>query len=180
MALKKNLKGDGNWLFKHRSTLPISHLLVTLVYPQSTLQASIAMACSIHIELISLAISMSVLGIRLCTLRHTSKNTLGRNTRQGQKEDTLDTTGMSRVVRHPLFLGNFFVVRTSLANGKQAVITAFISISLVVVLRTYNIYRRAILKRKFGEQYIAWANNVPAFIRRLVFLNPYRLALKRY
>ncbi|MBW6498500.1 MAG: DUF1295 domain-containing protein [Bacteroidales bacterium] len=47
-------------------------------------------------------------GIRIYIVGHTPKNTSGRNT-SGQLADELNTTGVYSVVRHPLYLGNFFM-----------------------------------------------------------------------
>ena len=67
-------------------------------------------------------------------------------------------------VRHPLYLGNFFMwMALVLATGRG-------SFALVVALLYMMYYLRiamaeeAFLHAKFGERYAAWASTVPAFV----------------
>ena len=55
-------------------------------------------------------IIISFLGeaIRIFTVAYTPAGTSGRNTKQ-QLADTLNTTGIYSLLRHPLYLGNFFM-----------------------------------------------------------------------
>jgi len=46
--------------------------------------------------------------IRAYAVGHTPANTSGRNTKE-QLADELNTTGIYSMVRHPLYLGNFFM-----------------------------------------------------------------------
>ena len=48
------------------------------------------------------------LGIRVFTVGFTPKNTSGRNTAE-QIADVLNTSGIYSMVRHPLYVGNFFM-----------------------------------------------------------------------
>jgi hypothetical protein len=134
-------------------------------------------------EIICLTISLLGLGIRMYTLGFVPKGTSGRNTRR-VKGDRLNTTGMYSIVRHPLYLGNFFI-----GLG----ISLFLHLwwfTLVFVLIFWLYYERIILaeeeflKKKFQYIYIQWANVTPAFIPRLSIWKPpelpyyFRTALK--
>lgn len=167
MALKEEFEREGNWLFKHRSILPVSILLIALlVFTQTALQTKIMMVCSQYVELIFLSVSLIGLGIRIYTVGHTPKNTSGRNTHQGQVADSLNTTGIYSIVRHPLYLGNFFMWLG------PALLTENLWFVIAFILFYWLYYERIMfaeeqfLERKFGEKYTSWANQVPAFIPR--------------
>lgn len=165
MALREEFEKTGNWLFRWRSYLPL--LLTGLIfigmenfqYPgQSHLWDQIW-------EIVCLSISLFGLAVRAYTVGHTPRGTSGRNTR-GQVAEVLNTTGIYSIVRHPLYLGNFFC---------WLGISMFIRIwwvSLIFILIYWLYYERIIfaeeefLRGKFGEEYEKWAEKTPAFFPR--------------
>jgi len=60
-------------------------------------------------ESLFLGVSLFGQAIRVYTVGFTPKNTSGRNTINGQLADELNVTGIYSVIRHPLYLGNFFM-----------------------------------------------------------------------
>lgn len=56
-----------------------------------------------------IAVSLFGLLIRAVTIGFTPKGTSGRNTKEGQVAEVLNTKGIYSVVRHPLYLGNYFM-----------------------------------------------------------------------
>ncbi|WP_292010435.1 isoprenylcysteine carboxylmethyltransferase family protein [Chryseobacterium sp.] len=109
MALKEELERQGNWLFKYRSFLPLSILMLgVLVLIQTSLKNSDSV-CTKYYEVLCLLVSTIGLVIRIYTVGYTPKNTSGRNTSEGQVAETLNTSGIYSIVRHPLYLGNFFM-----------------------------------------------------------------------
>lgn len=114
-------------------------------------------------EIICLCIAFSGVAIRFFTIGYAPKGTSGTNTKK-QIANTLNTTGMYSIVRHPLYLGNF-VIWFGLA--------AFFHLwwfSLIVILIFWLYYERIIfaeeefLRDKFGNTYTDWAEKTPAFI----------------
>ena len=112
MALQEELKTQGDFLFKNRSYLPLIFLVVGIMVfaykeyneietPNTWLEESYEYVC--------LFVSLFGLLIRIITVGHTPKGTSGRNTKEGQLADELNTTGIYSLVRHPLYLGNFFM-----------------------------------------------------------------------
>jgi len=184
MLLDEQLKQQGTWLFRRRSYLPLLALApVVAVFRQFNhpLQGH---RTDLVWEIICLTISMLGLGIRTFTLGFVPKGTSGRNTRR-VKGDLLNTTGMYSIVRHPLYLGNFFI-----GLG----ISLFLHLwwfTLMFILVFWLYYERIIfaeeefLRKEFLHLYMQWANKTPAFIPRLrLWESPelpfsFRTALKR-
>ena len=88
--------------------------------------------------------------IRAKTIGHVPPGTSGRNTSEGQVAETLNTRGMYSLVRHPLYLGNYFMwMALVLATGR-------LDFALVVTLAYMMYYLRiamaeeAFLAGKFG------------------------------
>lgn len=166
MPLKEEFEKVGNWLFRWRSYLPL--LLVGIIlagmrnfeYPENS-----------HLldrvwEIVCLAISLFGLAIRSITIGHTPEGTSERNT-HCQEAKCLNTTGMYSIVRHPLYLGNFFCwLGVSMFPRVWAV-------SVIVILAFWIYYERIMfaeeefLRGRFGKEYEKWANQTPAFLPRL-------------
>jgi protein-S-isoprenylcysteine O-methyltransferase Ste14 len=166
MALREEFERQGKWLFRWRSYLPLFLIGLMLIgmrhfeYPWHS-----------HLldqlwEILCIIIAFFGLVIRALTIGYTPKNTSGRNTSQ-QIADTLNTTGMYSIVRHPLYVGNFFC---------WIGISMFVRvwwINIITILIFWLYYERIIfteeefLRRKFGEQFEEWAKKTPAFLPRI-------------
>ena len=113
MALQEEFESQGIWLFRYRGSLPIIILIIAIYfYIQSQLNPTLncfqtAEAVS-YFEYFCLVISLLGLYIRSYTVGHTPNNTSGRNVTE-QVADTVNTTGIYSILRHPLYLGNFFM-----------------------------------------------------------------------
>src|SRR5690625_7704273 len=114
MALQEEMERQGNWLFRHRSFLPIIPLIIAFVlYVRMKINPEIFILEETRYEIVydmfAVLVSIAGLSIRLVTIRFTSKNTSGRNTTQGQVANTLNTTGIYSTVRHHLYLTTSFI-----------------------------------------------------------------------
>ncbi len=167
MALQEELKTQGDFLFKNRSFLPLIILGIGLSVYIHTEYFEIETPetwFSESFEYICLGVSLLGLLIRIITVGHTPKNTSGRNTKGGQLADELNTTGIYSIVRHPLYLGNFFMW----LGVAMLTENAWFSIAFIFFYAFY--YERIMyaeenfLRNKFGQTYLDWAENVPAFI----------------
>ena len=107
MALVHEFENSGNWLFKRRSWLPVFMIAAGIV--MMYLGNRQAILFDMRDELIFLGVSLFGQVIRILTVGFTPKNTSGRNTTDGQVADELNVTGIYSLVRHPLYLGNFFM-----------------------------------------------------------------------
>ena len=108
MSLAKELNKQGNLLFKYRGTLPLIILSVALLVFVLKLQAPNAFVTYHYYAFGCLAVALFGQFIRLMTVGYTADLTSGRNT-EGQLANVLNTKGIYSIVRHPLYLGNFFM-----------------------------------------------------------------------
>ena len=165
MALQEEFERDGNWLFRWRSYLPISLVLLLMFSMMHFKYLGNSETGDVAWEAICFCVSFLGLFIRAFTIGHTPHNTSGRNTKK-QVAEKLNTSGIYSIVRHPLYLGNFFMMLGVVMFGHH-----LWSISVFIPL--YWLYyerimfaEEAFLKGKFGDDYIAWANRTPAIIPR--------------
>ena len=169
MALQEEFEKQGLWLFKYRSYLPLLVLVVGIAIFAQTKSANKSSVINNdyweHLfEYICLSISLIGLFIRIYTVGHTPQNTSGRNTSEGQVAETLNTTGMYSIVRHPLYLGNFLMwLGIALLTGNLWFTVAFCLLYWLYYERIM-FAEEQFLRKKFGDEYLKWAEKVPPVI----------------
>ncbi len=162
MSLAKELNKQGNLLFKYRGTLPLIILSVALLVFVLRLQAPNAFVTYHYYAFGCLAVALFGQFIRLITVGYTADLTSGRNT-EGQLANVLNTKGIYSIVRHPLYLGNFFMwLGLCLLTQDLWFTIAFILIYWVYYERIM-FAEEAFLINKFGDTYLEWASSRPAF-----------------
>ena len=161
MALINELEKQGNFLFKYRGQFPV--VLFILAIPFLYFTDSTQPLLAENYTFIAIALSVVGFLIRAYTIGTTPRGTSGRNTKE-QVAEVLNSTGIYSVVRHPLYLGNYFM-------WIGIVVFTFNWYFVFVVSLLYWVYYERImfaeerfLERKFGQQYIDWASKLPAFI----------------
>lgn len=167
MALQEEFRSQGDFLFKYRSNLPLIILLVGIAvfvfqvyfdqfYFNGIEQNYYNLAC--------LAVCFVGLGVRIITVGYTPKGTSGRNTAAGQVAEQVNTKGIYSTVRHPLYVGNFFMWLG------VSMLTQNIWFNAAFILAYWLYYERIMyaeegfLRDKFGDAYMNWASETPAFI----------------
>jgi len=154
MALQEEMEKQGNFLFKYRGYLPLIIVAVGLavfIEPHLTVIHFFVLKYS-TVEFIGLFISLFGLFIRAYAVGHTPANTSGRNTKE-QLADELNTTGIYSMVRHPLYLGNFFMWLGAAVLTKNGwFIVAFILLYWIYYERIM-FAEEQFLRRKFGSVY---------------------------
>lgn len=166
--LKNEFERQGNFLFRYRSYIPISILVVGVVifvYEHYTaFTASDASSISYStLRIIGLVIGLLGLFIRIITVGYTPDLTSGRNTKV-QQANMLNTTGMYSIVRHPLYVGNYFMyLAVAVLSGNVAFILIFTLLFWIYYERIMYAEER-FLEREFGEVYEQWSQNRPAFV----------------
>lgn len=167
MALIEEFKRQGDLLFRYRSFFPIPFIIIAFgVFIINQLNTK-GLITPEYYFVVCFATSLVGLIIRILVIGYTPRNTSGRNTKR-QVADVLNTTGMYSIVRHPLYVGNFFMwlgIALLLSN---------IWFVLIFALSYWLYYERimyaeeAFLREKFGDEYLNWANSVPTFIPSLL------------
>jgi len=173
MALQESLEKQGNWLFKYRGKLPLLLLAIvfvlfirTEIYPETFILEETPY--EVYYERICLLVCLFGLAIRAYTVGHTPANTSGRN-ENAQLADRLNTTGIYSLVRHPLYLGNFFMwFGLAMMTGHIWFLVGF-CIFYWVYYERIMFAEEQFLRKKFGETYLKWAKKTPAFIPSLNF-----------
>lgn len=167
MALIEELEDQGNFLFKYRSYFPIVFFAFAVLAFYYESQKGNELLNNQNYWLISLGVGILGLMIRVLTVGFTPKNTSGRNTAAGQVADELNTTGIYSLVRHPLYVGNFFMwLAPAMLSANLWFITSFTLLYWVYYERIM-FAEEAFLRRKFGDTYLNWAKGVPAFVMKL-------------
>jgi protein-S-isoprenylcysteine O-methyltransferase Ste14 len=167
MALREELERAGNWLFRWRSYVPlflVVPMLAAMHHPDYLAQDR---AGNDAWAVFCLAISLCGLGIRVLTVGYVPRGTSGRNTRDGQIAEVLNTTGMYSLVRHPLYLGNFTIWIGVSLFCRLWWLTAIFALVFWIYYERIMFAEEEFLRRKFGEAYLAWADSTPAFVPRL-------------
>jgi protein-S-isoprenylcysteine O-methyltransferase Ste14 len=168
MLLREELERQGEFLFRWRSYLPIIILpFLILALPHSGHgEKLLGKGFDLFMEIFSLVVALSGVGLRCLTVGYAPPGTSGRNTKR-QKAELLNTTGMYSIVRHPLYLGNFFIFLG---------ILLFLQVwwfALIGLLSFWLYYERIMLREegflhgKFEKAYLDWANETPVFLPRL-------------
>ena len=168
MPLQEEFKTQGDFLFRNRSYLPLIILIIGLGVYINTAYTEIESVSETWLkkwyEFICLSISLLGLFIRIITVGYSPKNTSGRNTKDGQIADVLNTKGMYSIVRHPLYFGNFFMwLGVAMLTENMWFIIAFILFYAFYYERIMYA-EESFLRQKFGKYYLNWAKGVPAFI----------------
>lgn len=165
MALRHSFEKTGNFLFKHRGQFPL--ILFAIAVPVIFFTNNIRFLTSekAYWSLLIASVTLSIIGqiIRSIAIAKSAKQTSGRNT-WGHEAKALNTTGIYSTVRHPLYLGNFFI---------WIGIVCFIGNPWFLVIATllfWLYYERIMfseevfLEEEFGDDYLKWSLITPAFI----------------
>ncbi|MGE5420824.1 MAG: methyltransferase family protein [Chloroflexota bacterium] len=174
MALVHEFEKTGNWLFKRRSWLPVV-LIVTGIIVMYLVNRQ-AILYDMRDELIFLGVSLFGELIRILTVGFTPKNTSGRNTDQGQVADELNTRGIYSIVRHPLYVGNFFMWLGPVLFLRSGWFTIIFCLAYWLYYERIMFAEEQYLRKKFGEAYDKWSENVKAFFPYKFTYIPARLS----
>jgi protein-S-isoprenylcysteine O-methyltransferase Ste14 len=168
MPLLQEMEQQGLVMFKYRGILPVIIILAGLgVYIHTKVTGNeVTFIDETYFEFVCLAVALFGGIIRAYTVGYTPFNTSGRNI-DSQVADTVNTIGMYSIVRHPLYVGNFF------CSLGIAMLTQNLWFVLFFIAVYWLYYERIMfaeeqfLTKKFGDRYTSWASVTPAFICNL-------------
>ncbi len=164
MALVNSFEKEGNFLFRHRGEIPI--VLFAAAIPVIYFTNLDYLSNSLLEIFTYAAIFLSFLGffIRAISIGTTPKGTSGRNTKEGQVAESLNTTGIYSTVRHPLYLGNYFMWIGIVAFTFNWAFVIIVTLAFWLYYERIMFAEERFLERKFGDDYMNWANKTPSFI----------------
>ena len=161
MALIEEHIKTGNWLFKYRSYLPILMFILYFIglYQEQTsplFQST---------NWIIFCYCISTLGqiIRILTIAKVPTGTSGRNTKK-QRATSVNKLGIYSTVRHPLYLGNYFMWLGMFMLIPILWVQVLFSLIYWIYYERIMIAEENFLQNKFGNDYSDWAEKEPAFI----------------
>lgn len=174
MILKEKFQKEGQFLFRYRSYLPL--LMIPLLFIalvsfgqnlilSSNSTSSATQTYTYNIGLIIAVIVVGFLGqfIRILVAGYVPKDTSGRNTKD-QKASVLNTTGMYSLCRNPLYLGNFLMMLSAVLLLGNWLFVCFFILAFWLYYERIIYAEEDFLVQKFGDKYLDWARNTPAFL----------------
>lgn len=165
MALIEEFDKTGNTLFRYRSYIPVvMYALAVLVLYFD--QQNFILANDLSASLICFAVSVLGMFIRFLVIGFVPKATSGRNTRE-QVAETVNTKGIYSLVRHPLYLGNFFMWLGIILYVGNVWFTICSCLLYWLYYERIMFAEEFFMRQKFGEAYTHWAAKVPAFWPKL-------------
>jgi len=171
MAMIEEMERSGNWLFRWRSFLPLVLYVLAVIVMVGGWDRQLD-----HRDLtwivICLVVSFFGLLIRALTIGFTPAGTSGRNTKEGQVAEVLNTKGIYSVVRHPLYFGNYFMWLGIIMYVGSWWFTIVCSLLFWVYYERIMFAEEAFLRKKFGGSYLKWSETAPPFFPRWTNFKP--------
>jgi protein-S-isoprenylcysteine O-methyltransferase Ste14 len=171
MSLRDQLEKSGAWLFKYRSYLPLLILPVFGVCLAGFKYLGQSHRINEAWQMFCMWISFAGLAVRILIVGRAPLGTSGRNTRE-QVANSLTTTGIYSVVRHPLYLGNFLIM----CGFSMVLHIWWLPLLTACVYALYYerimLTEEAFLRERFGKSFEDWAAVTPAFIPKLTGFRP--------
>jgi protein-S-isoprenylcysteine O-methyltransferase Ste14 len=166
MSLRNELERSGSWLFRHRTYLPL--LLIPIFIGCLCKFTYLRQSHSVNEiwQVACLAVSFLGLAVRIITVGRAPIGTSGRNTRE-QVANTLNSTGIYSVVRHPLYLGNYLIMIGFALWPHVWWLAVLTTCFYALYYERIMLAEEAFLRERFGEAFEKWSAQTPAFIPRL-------------
>jgi protein-S-isoprenylcysteine O-methyltransferase Ste14 len=154
----------GNWFFKRRGEIPVLFLIAGLVvFIWFDVHGGYKYSNESY-WYICLCISLFGLLIRIFTIGYTHNGTSGRNTNEGHVADELNRAGMYSLMRHPLYVGNFFMWLGLILLIKNVWFVFTIIFLFWIYYGCIILSEEKFLIHKYGIAFTNWSAVTPAII----------------
>lgn len=165
MALIHSFEKNGNKLFRYRGQIPVILFFLSIPAIYFTEYDWFFDKDNAACTLLLVAAAISVLGqvIRAIAIGTSNKHTSGRNTKE-QVAEALNTKGIYSAVRHPLYLGNYFMWIGIVIYVGNIYFFLVVSLLFWVYYERIMFAEERFLEGKFGQSYVDWSMKVPPFI----------------
>lgn len=128
-------------------------------------------------EIFSALVGFLGVAIRADAVGHAAQRTSGRNTRE-QVADSLNTTGLYSIVRHPLYVANTLMWCSVALFIESWALTIIILLVSALYHERIIFAEEAFLERKFGDIFREWAARTPAVWPNFSLWKPASLAFE--
>lgn len=164
MALVHSIEKNGNTLFKYRGQIPVILFLISIpvIYFTDYKVFNDNECLDLGLFITCVVFSFSGQVIRAIAIGTSSKFTSGRNTKE-QVAEALNTKGIYSIVRHPLYLGNYFMWIGIVMYTYNVWFVLVVSLLFWVFYERIMFAEERFLERKFGQDYVDWSMKVPPF-----------------
>jgi protein-S-isoprenylcysteine O-methyltransferase Ste14 len=171
MGMREEFEAAGNWLFRRRGSLPLLLFPLLLFAAAGAGAPAGATRLGVIWEACCVALALGGLALRVGTVGFVPKDTSQRNTGRPQAE-ALNTTGLYSVVRHPLYVGNYLMWLGVALFSRAWWAPVIVSLVFWLYYERIMFAEEEFLRRRFGQDYTAWAATTPAFLPRLRSWHP--------
>ncbi len=175
MKICESLQRDGTFLFRWRSYAPLALLPILFLALDDAADVEHIVGHAGH-DLWGFAcyvIAIFGLTIRWIVVATAAPGTSGRNVKT-QRADSLNTTGVYSVVRHPLYLGNFVAIMGIAMSLMVWWFALVVALAYWLYIERIMAAEEKFLAAEFGADFNAWATATPAFFPRLSLWRPSR------
>jgi protein-S-isoprenylcysteine O-methyltransferase Ste14 len=145
----------GEWLFRHRTWLPVPIALALLFVPGAPVSPAFIW--------IGVAITLAGESLRLFGVREIGAISRTRSDRLGP----LVATGPFAVTRNPLYLGNIAIWVGFTVAARLIWLVVPVAALLVIEYQAIVGWEEALLEARLGDSYRAYAARVPRWLLRL-------------
>jgi protein-S-isoprenylcysteine O-methyltransferase Ste14 len=163
MCLLDEMRAQGSWLFRWRSYVPV--ILLAVMLPPSLAHLHMPFGSyGFHKiwEMMCLMISLAGIAIRCATVGFVPEGTSGRGTTR-LRAAAINTTGMYSLVRHPVYLGNYFVGLGVTLVWCDWWAPVVYSLCFWLYYERIMIAEEQFLRSQFPEEFDRWASATPTF-----------------
>lgn len=183
--LKNIMTRQGHWLFRWGPFLPLLALPLAVQAFESSgwMTKEFGISGERAWDLFCVLVALSGLAIRVFAVGF-APCAFGRSS-GSQKAPTLDSTGLYSVLRHPLYVGNFFIFVGCVLLLKSDLFFLFAVALYLAYYERIVLAEEEVLAERYGADFDIWASRTPLIIPKIANWMPptapfsWRIVVKR-